>query len=50
MKAYMCANMKAKHTNIQKYYVFTDTMYIFSENDSKANINLVELKFAKLKR
>ena len=26
--------MKAKHTSIQKSYVFADPMYIFSENDS----------------
>ena len=34
MKAYMYANMKAKHTNIQKSYVFAAPMYIFSENGS----------------
>ena len=28
------AYMKAKHTNIQKSYVFADPMYIFSENGS----------------
>ena len=44
------AYLKAKHTNIQKEYVFADPMYILIENDSKVNINLVELKFAKLKR
>ena len=35
MNAYMCANMKAKNTNIQKSYVFADPMYIFSENGSE---------------
>ena len=28
--------MKAKHTNIQKSYVFADAMYIFSENGSQS--------------
>ena len=36
MKAYMCANTKAKHTGIQKSYVFAEPMYILSENGSKA--------------
>ena len=27
--------MKAKHTSIQKSYVFADPMYIFNENGSK---------------
>ena len=31
--------MKAKHTNIQKSYVFGDPMYIFSETSSNAYIN-----------
>ena len=30
----MCANMKAKHINIQKSHVSADPMYIFSENGS----------------
>ena len=29
------AYMKAKHTSIQKLYIFADPMYIFSENGSK---------------
>ena len=36
MKAYNCANMKAKHLSIQKLYVLVDTIYIFSENGSLA--------------
>ena len=27
--------MKGKHTNIQKFYVFADPRYIFSENGSE---------------
>ena len=38
MKAYMCGNMKAKHTSIQKSYGFVDPKYIFSENGSKTAI------------
>ena len=30
----MCANMKAKHINIQKSHVFADPTYIFSVNGS----------------
>ena len=29
------AYIKAKHTSIQKSYIFADPMYIFSENGSK---------------
>ena len=31
----MIVYIKAKHTNLQKSYVFADPMYIFSENGSK---------------
>ena len=47
MKAYICANMKAKHSwkqNIQIYknHVFADPMYIFTESDSSF---LLKIKF-----
>ena len=44
MKAYMCANMKAKQRNIQKSYVFADPMYIFSDNGSKARKGISVIK------
>ena len=30
-----CVNIKARHTNIQKWYVSADPIYAFSENGSK---------------
>ena len=39
------AYIKAKHAKIQKLYVYTDTMYIFSENGSLTLI--LDRSFAK---
>ena len=40
------AYLKAKHTNIQKSYVFAGQMQIFSENGSTIYTNLRLLTFA----
>ena len=43
MKVYMCADMKAKHTNKQKSCAFADLMCIFSENSSFIEIYSLRL-------
>ena len=42
MEAYMCENAKAKHTIIQKFYIFADILTFFSENGSKKEIQTLK--------